>query len=660
MKNFYKLTLLAALSLNSLSAKHLKYSLRESERSSSFQRLAEPNANALCEAKYSQSKLIVKLAKGARKPKDLNLKPVFSALSSSPANEKIGLSRIYELNLKKYAKAEGYNSTKLDCIELDEIIKSLQARPDIEYAEPDYIRSEQKIIQDPLFLSQGENWRFSNLPEQWNLKTINIEKAWNYSRGENTIIGLVDTGVDLNSPDIQSQLYVNPKAVKDFNNDGKVNLLDLDFDKDGIFSFNSNTSDLKVYADNYAPAKDELIVGVDYVDFDIIPNDFDGHGTFIASIMVSKENDEGMVGAAPDSQLIPIRALGQSIDPIKNIIVTDVEQTLQGMLVAARQGAKVINASYGSRGLTQAEFEVIEFLQDEYDVIVVAAAGNDGIRATNFSPANLPNVISVSATNEFNELASFSNFGSRTTIAAPGARIVGTLRRDQETAQQITVNSTYAGKVGGSAKNNNAFYYLSGTSMASPQVAATVALIKSYAPKLNFLEIRQILIDSSQDFNGASLIQGGLLDAGAALELTQYFKAVKVIDKNGNYNISRPEYIRFIVNSKRDGSYHVNLDLNSDSRVDSTDYDLVNELVVIPNNIDTEYNLPAIERILTLTDTNQNNRFSRAERRSIKRELRRAIKDDVYNADLDFDTNGVLNNKDFKFLKQTIKAARKA
>jgi subtilisin family serine protease len=144
----------------------------------------------------------------------------------------------------------------------------------------------------------------------------------------------------------------------------------------------------------------------------------------------------------------------------------------QGIIWAADHGAKVINLSLGNYADANFLHDAIRYAFDK-DVIIVAASGNDNTSQPGY-PAAYPEVLAVAATDENKNRASFSNYGDYIDVAAPG----------------VGIASTYPG---------NQYAALSGTSMASPHVAALAALIRSVNPTLKNTEVMDIIRQTAED-----------------------------------------------------------------------------------------------------------------------------------------------------------------
>lgn len=196
-------------------------------------------------------------------------------------------------------------------------------------------------------------------------------------------------------------------------------------------------------------------------------DDDNGHGTHVAGIAAAKDNVQGVVGMAPGARLWAIKVLDQDGLGYVSDVIAGIDY------VANNAGEiEVANLSFGFQGVSQALDTAIANSVAK-GVTFVAAAGNDGRDASSYSPANNPNVITVSAIvdtdgrcggwagssqyGKDDSLASFSNYGSVVDIAAPG----------------VGVKSTYDGRT---------YATMSGTSMAAPHVTGAAALYMSNNP----------------------------------------------------------------------------------------------------------------------------------------------------------------------------------
>jgi subtilisin len=210
-------------------------------------------------------------------------------------------------------------------------------------------------------------------------------------------------------------------------------------------------------------------------------NDDNGHGTHVAGIAAAKDNSIGVVGIAPGAKLWAIKVLDRNGSGALSTVIKGIDYIRQ----YASQ-IEVANLSLGCECKSSA-FDTAINNAVKSGITFVVASGNSGKDASTFSPANNPNVISVSATGDSDgkcggsgpstgfgrddTLASFSNYGAVVDIAAPGTKIY----------------STYKG---------NSYATMSGSSMASPHVAGAAALYEASHPGASPSEVRNALLSN--------------------------------------------------------------------------------------------------------------------------------------------------------------------
>jgi subtilisin family serine protease len=335
--------------------------------------------------------------------------------------------------------------------------KRLAAHPGVAYAEPDYIQSTgaTKAPNDPLYPLQ---WPVAENPDGYD---IDAPTAW-AQRTSCAKVAVVDTGVDTDHPDLVANLYKS----KDKPNNGK------DDDKNGYVD--------DTYGLNAIKGKGSA-------------EDDNGHGTHVSGIVAGRANDSvGVSGICWSAKVLPVKFMnakgkGSTSDAIAAI------------QYAVKQGFKIVNCSFGSSSKSSALKDVIDYAQD-HKVLMVVAAGNNGenIDKKPEYPAAYgnSNILTVAATTNTDQLASFSNFGSKAVdVAAPGD----------------TVLSTY---LGGGYKN------LSGTSMASPYAAGLAAMLRKQEPDATYGNLRYAIrhkVDTPPALNG-KVAYNGRINAFKALQ----------------------------------------------------------------------------------------------------------------------------------------------
>jgi len=209
--------------------------------------------------------------------------------------------------------------------------------------------------------------------------------------------------------------------------------------------------------------------------------DDNGHGTHVAGIIGAKDNDFGIVGVAPGARLWALKVLGSTGAGSTSNIINALNWVLQNRGTLWK-GIGIVNLSLGGGVNSSIDTAVNNLINN--GIVVCVAAGNSNVDAQYFSPARVTNAITVGATQpnpSYNYLASYSNYGKFIDILAPGSNI----------------HSTYL----------NGYASLSGTSMATPVVTGTIAVMLSTRTvsgtnSLNFaLNIKNILTSISTQIN---------------------------------------------------------------------------------------------------------------------------------------------------------------
>uniref|UniRef100_A0A7C4QX15 Peptidase S8/S53 domain-containing protein n=1 Tax=candidate division CPR3 bacterium TaxID=2268181 RepID=A0A7C4QX15_UNCC3 len=202
--------------------------------------------------------------------------------------------------------------------------------------------------------------------------------------------------------------------------------------------------------------------GYDFVNFDNDPMDDNGHGTSIAGIIAAKRNNSlGITGIA-NVKIMPVKAVPYTGEGV-------VADLAMAIIYAADNGARIANVSLGLAEESNVLSEAINYAKNK-NCLIVAATGNMN---RNFidNPARNPSVIGVTAINENEIRASYANYGLGTSLTAPGNRIF-------TTAFEKRSSSSFYG-------------YSTGTSFATPQVTASVALLVSQDPSLNIEQLKK-------------------------------------------------------------------------------------------------------------------------------------------------------------------------
>ncbi|WJV19301.1 S8 family serine peptidase [Rossellomorea marisflavi] len=205
--------------------------------------------------------------------------------------------------------------------------------------------------------------------------------------------------------------------------------------------------------------------GYNFVDRNDDAMDDNGHGTHVSSIIAAKsDNHYSMAGINPYAEILPIKVLDSSGGG-------DTEQIAAGIMYAADNGAKVLNLSLGG-GYSRTIEYALRYASDK-GVTIVAASGNDGMEELNY-PGSSKYVIAVGSTSKFDIVSDFSNYGKGLDLVAPGSDIPALLPDGNVT-------------------------YMSGTSMATPHVAAVAGLLLSQKPTMKASEVQALLNKTAVD-----------------------------------------------------------------------------------------------------------------------------------------------------------------
>lgn len=415
-----------------------------------------------------------------------------------------------------------------------------------------------------LFLASSANaytWDYTpedpNIVYQTYFDDINIKPSWSNDIKVNkeVVVAVLDSGVDLDHPDLVSNLWINEGEIPN----------------DGIDNDNNS------YIDD--------VVGWDFIDSDNDPepeitDDYDftavNHGTVVAGIVSAVANSKGIIGIAPQAKVMPLRILDSQ--GVGNTIVLS-----QAIDYAVENGADIINLSLvGTNYGDTLKKSIVNAYNN--GVIIIAASGNEEDQGKDLNEEphypvcdidNVNRVLGVAALDKDKKLTEFSNYGSDCIdISAPGSSFYST-----------TFN--YHGN-----EDFLEFYRggWSGTSVAAPVVAATAALLKMNYPEFKPNDIYRIIMQSAQSLKAENPdnykdLGSGIIDIGAALNLAEdYFNEniylvatpmagleprVSILDNRGNL---KKAFLAYSQNFK--GGMNV--------ATGDLDGDGVNEIVTVP------------------------------------------------------------------------------
>ncbi|AOK31301.1 MULTISPECIES: S8 family peptidase [Burkholderia] len=352
----------------------------------------------------------------------------------------------------------------------------------VEYAEPD-VRMYPSVV--PNDARYSEQWGYfdprggANLPAAWDLTT----------GSSRVVVGVIDTGYRPHA-DLAANLLPGYDFVSDpvSANDGN-----------GRDSNASDPGDWVTWQESNDP----------YGPFYGCPvSDSSWHGTHVAgTIGAVTNNGFGVAGISWSGKVLPVRVLGKCGGTLSDIV--DGMRWAAGLSVPGAPAnpypANVLNMSLGGSGRTCSQTYQNAINEITYrGTTIVVAAGNEGTSVSTSQPANCQGVITVGATDRNGVRASFSNYGAAVKISAPGVGILSTLN------------------AGRTSPGADSYASYNGTSMATPHVAGTVALMLAINPTLSPSQILQRLQASARAFPSGSgcstsTCGAGLLDAGQAV-----------------------------------------------------------------------------------------------------------------------------------------------
>jgi subtilisin family serine protease len=320
----------------------------------------------------------------------------------------------------------------------EEAIQRLDDSDSVEFVEPNYVLKASRIPND---LSFNRLWGLHNTGQLGGVPGADVgaAEAWDLVTGGDVNVAIIDTGIDYRHVDLDGNIWNNPADPIDH------------VDNDG----NGFVDDLR---------------GIDLASGDSDPLDDSSHGTHVAGIVGAEGNNGiGVAGVTWKARLMALKFLDRNGEG-------NTADAAEAIDYAVAAGARVINASWGGPAFSQTLYQSVK-RAGEAGVLFVAAAGNSAVNADTSPdyPAafDLPNVISVAASNPDDELLYFSNYG-RTSVdlAAPGEEIYSTVR------------------------GTSSYGTFSGTSMAAPYVSGAAALYLARNPQSSAEAVRNAILSS--------------------------------------------------------------------------------------------------------------------------------------------------------------------
>ncbi|MCT1735112.1 S8 family serine peptidase [Kocuria marina] len=352
-------------------------------------------------------------------------------------------------------------TTRADVIKLDreldeseqkDLVREIQANPAVEYAEADRLASASWVPNDTY-----TQFQWSLLPQQGG---VNFPAAWDMSRGNGQTIAVLDTGITPHG-DLGSKVVPGRDFINDTNLSRDYDLRDANPRDEGDWSAPGECS---------ARARNSS-----------------WHGTHVAGLAAGvTHNGAGISGAAPGAKILPVRVLGKCTNGWVSDIADGISWSAGAPVAgqpANRNPASVINLSLNYPGQCGTTMQNAINTAVSRKVPVVVAAGNSSVNAGGTAPANCANTIVVGASDTTGYTAGYSNTGAVVDILAPGGTAANPMLSTFNSGTTVPGAPTYGN--------------LYGTSMATPLVSGTVALMKQRDPGLTPARIEQLLTSTA-------------------------------------------------------------------------------------------------------------------------------------------------------------------
>lgn len=414
-----------------------------------------------------------------------------SAERASVANARAALQRAARAGVGGKAVALGHErrlaigadvvrvDRRLDPAEAEALMRQIAADPNVEYVEVD-------AVMMPL-LSPND----TNYSSQWHYFEstggIRLPTAWDKASGSGVVVAVLDTGRTAHS-DLDNNTVAGYDFISDSTNARDGNGRDSNPQDEGDWTSANECG----YTH---PARNSS-----------------WHGTHVAGTVAAvTNNSKGVAGVAFSSKVQHVRVLGKcggSTSDIADAIVWASGGSVTGVPANATP-AEVINMSLGGKSTCSSTYQNAINAAVNKGSVVVVAAGNSNDDVANYTPASCNNVIAVAANDREGNRASYSNYGTKIDVTAPG----GETGSSTSNGVLSTLNS------GSTTPGSESYAYYQGTSMAAPHVAGVVAMMQSVSPK-SPADVESILKNTARALPGTCSggCGAGIIDANAAID----------------------------------------------------------------------------------------------------------------------------------------------
>jgi RHS repeat-associated protein len=354
-------------------------------------------------------------------------------------------------NAKKMAKSGKFNQKfyfkkqKVGLYQISEtddmnsIIQELNDDPDVEYAQPNY---QLNIAASPTDDKLNMQWSIYNSGQKVDGYTgrmtvdINVINAWDKTMGEDIVVGVLDTGIEISNIELSDNIYINTDEIKNngIDDDGNGYV-------DDINGWDFSNDDATVYDSASA----------------------DAHGTYLSGIIAASTYNGGIAGVAPKAKILPLKFISGSIGYTSDAI--------EAIEYAMDMGVDIINCSFGGTDNNQ----VLKDVMAASGILFVCASGNRGSDTTAkpFYPAafDIDNIISVTSIDSKGLIPDFASYGTDVDVAAPGASIL-------------------------SIAPGGSYNYYTGTSVSAAIVSGIAVLVHSYLPNGTIASVKERILNN--------------------------------------------------------------------------------------------------------------------------------------------------------------------
>ncbi|MHC4324325.1 MAG: S8 family serine peptidase, partial [Planctomycetota bacterium] len=357
---------------------------------------------------------------------------------------------------KKVPNLGSIYKIRLDCESrqsFEEALEEYRSSPYVEYAEVNYIVSVNAMPNDPLYA------------DQWPLGKITAQEAWDiYTGSSETVVAVLDTGVDYNHRDLRDNMWINEAEQNGAEG--------VDDDENG-------------YIDD--------IYGYNFIYNNGDPIDDYGHGTYCSGIIAAKgDNDLDITGICWNTKIMALKFMGLFGDG-------STADAVLAVYYAVENGADIISNSWSTPNESRLLKDAVDYAHSQ-GVIIVASAGNEDSNIPQY-PAYYTNVISVAATDSDDKRWPYSNYGDWVDIAAPGVDVLS-----------LSAEGTSNG-----SSNNGHTTILSGTSTACPHVAGACALLLSANPLMTYNQVYDVLTRTADPISPGICLSNGRINLSGAM-----------------------------------------------------------------------------------------------------------------------------------------------